>query len=381
MYFKLVLAFTFAGFLLLRAVDVVWDLFVLVAALIASFVWASHVSRMLVRMIKAGRIQTVNKSVFITGCEVGFGRDAAIELAHRGFTVFAACATLNDPYVDFLKRTPNVTVLSLSVLNTEDLSNAVKAVTNHPSVLWAIVLAESLGFIGEVEWDVAQHLEQMHEAHVAGPFRAVRAFLPLLRESKGRIITIGGFAGRLSFPGLVPYCMTKAALISLSDGLRRECAKWGIIVCTINPFHYKAVDTPSPPPPPLGRRRSSLSQLSQAHLNVYGDEYLLNFKVNAERRLLLFARQPHRAVVEHIVDALTHRYPLLNYNSAASGDVLLWTLLEVLPAEFTDAILNRVMGGKKPQPRLQTAVQPESSLASMIGLTGSGVDNTLFPRR
>lgn len=57
------------------------------------------------------------------------------------------------------------------------------------------MLAESLGFIGEVEWDVAQNLEQMHEAHVAGPFRAVRAFLPLLRESKGRIITIGGFAG------------------------------------------------------------------------------------------------------------------------------------------------------------------------------------------
>lgn len=143
----------------------------------------------------------------------------------------------------------------------------------------------------------------------------------------------------------------------------------------------RTVDTPSPTPPPLGRRRSSLSQLSQAHLNAYGDEYLLNFKLNAERRLLLFARQPHRAVVEDIVDALTHRYPLLNYNSAASGDVLLWTLLEVLPAEFTDAILNRVMGGKQPQPRLQTAVQPESSLASMIGLTGSGVDNTLFPRR
>ncbi|XP_042144020.1 uncharacterized protein LOC8051056 [Ixodes scapularis] len=307
MYFKLVLAFTFAGFLLLRAVDVVWDLFVLVAALIASFVWASHVSRMLVRMIKAGRIQTVNKSVFITGCEVGFGRDAAIELAHRGFTVFAACATLNDPYVDFLKRTPNVTVLSLSVLNTEDLSNAVKAVTNHPSGKTACLPYELMNL--------------------------------------------------KSFRALAPSRTTSA---------KKE---------------KKTVDTPSPPPPPLGRRRSSLSQLSQAHLNAYGDEYLLNFKLNAERRLLLFARQPHRAVVEDIVDALTHRYPLLSYNSAASGDVLLWTLLEVLPAEFTDAILNRVMGGKQPQPRLQTAVQPESSLASMIGLTGSGVDNTLFPRR
>ncbi|EEC03303.1 hypothetical protein IscW_ISCW003362 [Ixodes scapularis] len=74
-------------------------------------------------------------------------------------------------------------------------------------------------------------------------------------------------------------------------------------------------------------------------------------------------------------------YPFLNCNSAASGDVLFWTLLEVLLAEFTDAILNCVMGGKQPQPRLHTAVQLESSLASMIGLTGSGVDNTLFPRR
>ncbi|CAN8022620.1 unnamed protein product [Ixodes persulcatus] len=45
-------------------------------------------------------------------------------------------------------------------------------------------------------------------------------------------------------------------------------------------------------------------------------------------------------------------YPLLNYNSAASGDVLFWTLLEVLPAEFTAAILNCVMGGRQPQPRL-----------------------------
>lgn len=47
------------------------------------------------------------------------------------------------------------------------------------------------------------------------------------------------FVGRLTIAGMVPYCMSKHALKSYTDGLRRELANHGIKVLCIEPLAYK----------------------------------------------------------------------------------------------------------------------------------------------
>lgn len=62
------------------------------------------------------------------------------------------------------------------------------------------------------------------------------------QDGKVRCDTLISFclriAGRVAPMWIVPYAMTKAAIIALADGLSRELAKWKISVSTIEPTYY-----------------------------------------------------------------------------------------------------------------------------------------------
>ncbi len=62
-----------------------------------------------------------------------------------------------------------------------------------------------------------------------------REALPLLRESKGQIVTLASIAGTLPTPGLAVYGATKAALIALTNSLNREEADNGVRATAICP--------------------------------------------------------------------------------------------------------------------------------------------------
>lgn len=63
------------------------------------------------------------------------------------------------------------------------------------------MLTEGIGFIAEMEWEMKSNLQRLYDVNVIGVLKTVRAFLPLLRKNKGRIVTIGGFAGVIRFTG------------------------------------------------------------------------------------------------------------------------------------------------------------------------------------
>ena len=55
------------------------------------------------------------------------------------------------------------------------------------------------------------------------------------RRRNGRIVNISSIGGKLSIPHLLPYSCSKFALTGLSEGLRAELAKDGIVVTTVCP--------------------------------------------------------------------------------------------------------------------------------------------------
>ena len=59
----------------------------------------------------------------------------------------------------------------------------------------------------------------------------VKAFLPLLINSKGKIVIARSVAGIVPVPFFSTYCDTKAALLSLSRSLRTELEPFGVQVC------------------------------------------------------------------------------------------------------------------------------------------------------
>src|SRR5205823_12766262 len=79
------------------------------------------------------------------------------------------------------------------------------------------------------------------EVNVIGQIAVTQVFLPAIRLCSGRIVNIGSIAGRSPLPLAGPYSASKAAMEAITDVLRMELQRWGIMVSIIEPG---AVQTP-----------------------------------------------------------------------------------------------------------------------------------------
>lgn len=63
----------------------------------------------------------------------------------------------------------------------------------------AISMNELKQFLaGEFEWGSVDNVKRIFEVNVFGVIRVTKAFLPLIRKSKGRIVNLASVAGRLT---------------------------------------------------------------------------------------------------------------------------------------------------------------------------------------
>lgn len=67
----------------------------------------------------------------------------------------------------------------------------------------------------------------LFDVNVYGLLDTSRQFLPLIRQSHGRLINIGSVAGKLATQGYGIYSASKFALEAFSDALRVELATVG----------------------------------------------------------------------------------------------------------------------------------------------------------
>jgi short-subunit dehydrogenase len=96
-----------------------------------------------------------------------------------------------------------------------------------------------------------------------GALHAILAVLPTMRaRGKGRIVNIASIGGKVSVPHLSPYCASKFALVGLSEGLRAELARDGILVTTVCPRLMRTG---------AAKGRESESALSPSWLTRLGD--------------------------------------------------------------------------------------------------------------
>jgi hypothetical protein len=78
------------------------------------------------------------------------------------------------------------------------------------------------------------------EANYLGPLRVTRAFAPALIANRGAVLNLLTILARVNLPFMGSYCASKAAALSLTQGLRGELAPRGVHVAGALPG---AVDT------------------------------------------------------------------------------------------------------------------------------------------
>lgn len=266
--------------------------------------------------------------ILVTGASSGMGYDAAMVLAQKGHTVFAAArrVALMEPLREF-----GVTPLALDVTSEESIDACLK----QTGSLDAVVNCAGYGSFGPIENVPMEEARRQMEVNLFGLASLCKKVLPSMRErGAGRIVNISSVCGKacLYFGGW--YNVSKYAVEAFSDALRIEMQPFGVKVVLIEP----------------GATRTGWGAITADNLeaSTRGTAYEAPALAEASMMRKTFGTKmfSHPSVVTRaICRAVSARRPRARYVVAAGS----WTMVfwhAVLPTRWWDAVV-RQLGSRR----------------------------------
>lgn len=154
-------------------------------------------------------------------------------LSNNRHTVWATVRRPADETA--LAALPGVVPIRLDVRDPEAIEHAVKRITDAGNGLDGLVNNAGVGPMGPFSTFTDAELREVFEVNVFGVHRMTNAFLPLLLDSRGRIVTIGSQGGMITQKYFGPYTMTKHAMEAYTDALSEELVPHGVQVSIVDP--------------------------------------------------------------------------------------------------------------------------------------------------
>ena len=171
------------------------------------------------------------KTVLITGASSGIGAACVDSLAAEGWHVLAGT---RDP-TQTRGGAGAITPIALDVTDEESIATAVAEVERLEGGLDALVNNAGIPGAGPVETIPGEIFRDVIETNLIGQFFVTKAFLPMLRASRGRIVFISSLGGRVAFPYASPYHASKFGLEGFAESLRAEMVPFDVDVSLIEP--------------------------------------------------------------------------------------------------------------------------------------------------
>lgn len=275
------------------------------------------------------------KSVVITGASTGIGYAAAARLTAAGYTVFGSVR--NEADANRLQRQLGAGFIPLIFDVTDDagVKQAAALVRDRlqGQTLTALVNNAGIAVSGPVQCVPLERFRDQMEVNVLGLIRCTQEFLPLLggtlplSGTPGRVINISSVSGFLTTPFMGPYCMSKYAVESLSDALRRELVLYGIKVVVIQPGPIRTEIW-----------QKALEDKTEFPGTIY-DPYTRNREEIVTKRSA--GALPVGRVAQLIQKAIEHSRPRPRYLIAPSRGLII--LVRMLPARLADRLFRMMM--------------------------------------
>jgi NAD(P)-dependent dehydrogenase (short-subunit alcohol dehydrogenase family) len=189
-----------------------------------------------------GRARTMSfrgARVLITGGSRGLGLLLAREFGAQDARV-AICARdageLERATADLHGRGITALPLRGDVADAGQVEGMIREVIDRWGGIDVLVNNAGIITVGPVETMTLADYQNAMAVNFWGGLHAILAVLPSMRErGSGRIVNITSIGGKISVPHLSPYSASKFAFVGLSEGLRAELARDGILVTTVCP--------------------------------------------------------------------------------------------------------------------------------------------------
>ncbi|WP_290591204.1 SDR family NAD(P)-dependent oxidoreductase [Alicyclobacillus sp.] len=185
--------------------------------------------------------------VWVTGSSTGIGRAAALAFAAHGADVVVHGNENREAARALAREIEGMGRRSLAVLGdvadrheveamvaqVQDSFGRLDVLVNNAG---ALIRRARLEALEEDLWD------RVMDVNLKSVYLVTRAVLPLLKESRGRVINVTSVAARNGGgPGSIAYATAKAGVSNLTRALAKDLAEYGILVNAIAPG---VIDTP-----------------------------------------------------------------------------------------------------------------------------------------
>jgi NAD(P)-dependent dehydrogenase (short-subunit alcohol dehydrogenase family) len=281
-----------------------------------------------------------SRAVIVTGTSSGIGRACALLLTRNGFTVFAGVRKPADGEALRKEIGERLIPLQIDVTDHDGIAAAARLTAStlreRGQSLYALVNNAGIGVSAPLEFQPLEDIRRSFEVNVLGQIAVTQAFLPLLRETRGRVVNICSIGDRIAIPFGGTLNGSKSAFAMMSESLRLELRPWGMHVVIIDPG---AITTPAVDKT-LGDPEGMLRRMSPDAERLYG-KFFRGFVARASERER--NGSPPDVVAEAVLSALRDASPHRRY-VVGKGARVLATLPKILPAPLLDRVRMKIFG-------------------------------------
>lgn len=189
-------------------------------------------------MIYNTDMMSTRLSAIVTGATSGIGRATALRLARDGCGILAVgrdAAALGDVTAAVDAAGGRGVACEADVTAVDAPARIVEAAVQSFDGISALVNAAGIIASGTIETTDDAAWQRMMAINVDAPFRLMRAAAPHLAARGGAVVNVSSVTGVRAFPGVLAYCVSKAALDQLTRCAALELASKGVRVNAVNP--------------------------------------------------------------------------------------------------------------------------------------------------
>ena len=264
------------------------------------------------------------KVILLTGASSGIGHEAAMELLAQDHIVYAAARRV-EKMEDLAAAGAHV--LSLDVTDSSSISGAVNAVLSQQGRIDVLINNAGYGYLGALEGVSMEEARRQLDVNLFGLAEMTKQVLPYMRERRsGRIINISSVAGKVGIAFVGWYNVSKFAVESYSDVLRKEVRQFGIDVVIIEPSGIKT-----------DWGIIAADNLARSNAGTVYEQSALRFSGIMRKAYTSNLLSGPETVAKDICRAVNAKHPNLRYHPGLGAGTMLF-LNAITPARWWDAI-------------------------------------------
>ncbi|MBB2746289.1 UNVERIFIED_ORG: NAD(P)-dependent dehydrogenase (short-subunit alcohol dehydrogenase family) [Microbispora rosea subsp. rosea] len=154
-------------------------------------------------------------NVLITGGASGLGRATAMAVAKAGGRPLVVDVNEPDGGFDHVRA---------DLADREQAERAVRELADRAGGLDGVVTAAGIDACGRLEDVAAEQWERVIGVNLLGTAAVVRAALPYLRQSGGKVVTVASTLGVRALGDATAYCASKFGVVGFTRALAAELA-------------------------------------------------------------------------------------------------------------------------------------------------------------